>query len=151
MANSLTNVSTYFIIITLSLIFIGGSVAVSRELLTHSEAELDEDSIIYGSGIIGIDMSGYNVSEADIEESVVGNVSGATTQDFSADFLFGRSKTTGVINQIKGVFNLPKTFLVRYLRLKEDGWEWVYQSINWLLWISIVVAGIYFARGILER
>ena len=151
MGNSLTNIGTYIGILLLAGLFLYGLSKVSSELITHEEAELNNESLEYAGTLIGINVSDYEADRQELEESVTGNISGGNIQDQSIEFLYGRSKTDPLVNVAKQVYTLPSTILIKLLKFKETPWTWVLDTFVWGLNIFIVIAGIYFARGIIEK
>ena len=151
MGNSLTNIGTYIGILLLAGLFLYGLSKVSSELITHEEAELNNESLEYAGTLIGINVSDYEADRQELEESVTGNISGGNIQDQSIEFLYGRSKTDSLVNVAKQVYTLPSTILIKLLKFKETPWTWVLDTFIWGLNIFLVIAGIYFARGIIEK
>jgi len=149
--NSLTNIGTYIGILLLAGLFLYGLSKVSSELITHEEAELNNESLEYAGTLIGINVSDYEADRQELEESVTGNISGGNIQDQSIEFLYGRSKTDSLVNVAKQVYTLPSTILIKLLKFKETPWTWVLDTFIWGLNIFLVIAGIYFARGIIEK
>lgn len=152
MAKKFTNVETYLGIIFLFLILVFALQYLGAEVITNSNSNLDNDSIDYIANLNGINTSRYSVDKDDIEDPVLiaGNGSQGNPKDESLDFLFAKEKGFKIELIIKGIFSLPQVILIDMLRFQLNDWVWIISLFNWLYRILIIIALVYFVRGILS-
>lgn len=153
MGKKITNVETYLFILFGFAILVSGLSILGSELIQNDNANLDNDSIEYIATINGIDLSEYNSTIQDQENPVLitGNESSGNPKDDSLDFLFAKEKGFDIELTIKRIFGLPKFVLVDLLRLPLGQWGWLINIIGWLLGATVVIALVYFVRGLIDR
>jgi len=153
MAQKFTNIETYLVILFLFAILAGGIVYLGNELILNDNADLDNDSINYIANLQGINISEYKATQADLESTILinDNSSQGNPKDQSLDFLFAKEKGFDIELTIKRIFGLPSFILVDLFRFQLNDWKWIIDIIGWLLSITIVVALVYYARGIIRQ
>lgn len=114
---------------------------------------LDNASIAYIAEINGLNLSQYNVTEMELEGNSLYLVNDTSTNErtFALEFIYAQEEASKIRTFIQNVYNLPKTFLFKILKLPEPEWAWIMDVLNLLLWIAVLL-GIYFLiRGILPQ
>lgn len=150
MTKPMTNVSTYVGILFVFGLLITGLVLLSTETITNTSADLDNDSIEYISQLNGIDYGAFNVTRSDLENPNLFNANGTqgNPKDEAIDFLFAKEKGSNIELVIKGIFSVPEVVLYDLLRFSANDWDWLVQLLNWVWRILILIALVYFARGV---
>ena len=72
-------------------------------------------------------------------------------KDQALDFLFGKGKGFPIEVAIKGIFSAPELIIVDLLRFNLNDWSWLIKLFNWLYRFLILIAIIYFARGLIQN
>lgn len=153
MAKQLTNVNTYIGILFLFALLVGGLTILGNELLENDNTNLDNTSVEYIATLNGINISDYQGEEDTQEDPILitGNGTQGNPKDESLEFLFAKEKGFSLELTIKRIFNLPSFILYDLLRLPKAEWSWITDIVGWLLGIVVVIAVVYFARGILDK
>lgn len=153
MGNKFTNVETYFIIIFLLVILVSAIIFLGEELIENDNANLDNDSLIYISNLSKTDLSEYQATRQEIEDPILvtGNTSQGNPKDQALDFLFGKGKGFPIEVAIKTIFSMPELIIVDLLRFNLNDWNWLISLFNWLYRFLVLIAVIYFARGIIRN
>lgn len=152
-AKLFTNVSTYVIILFLFLILVAGVRLLGNELLFNDNAALDNDSIDYIGNLQGINISKYQASKSDLEEPILTNLnySQGNPKDESFDFQFTKEKGFKIEIIVKSIFSTPEVILFDLLRLNKGSWIWVIGFVNRLWRILLIIALVYFVRGLIDK
>jgi len=153
MAQKFTNVETYLIVIFLFLILVTGLIYLGNEVITNDSSSLDNDSISYIGNLQGINVSDYQASRSDIEDPILinANASQGNPKDYGLDFLFAKEKGFQIEIVIKAIFSLPQVILIDLLRFDLNDWQWIISLFNWLYRLLVVIALVYFVRGIIRQ
>lgn len=153
MGKSLTNVETYLIILFIFILLVSGLIYLGNETIMNENANLDNDSMEYIANLNGINISEYYANKNDIETPVLGNLnySAGSTKDDSLGFLLSKEKGFEIEIIIKRVLNLPSFIWGDLLRLPINEAKVFINIIGWILNLLIIIALIYFARGLINR
>lgn len=149
----MTNVYSYLIIMFIFFIGISAIVILGNELKDNENSNLDNDSLVYIYSLNGINYSQYTADKEQIEKSILfnDNSSQGNPKDEGLEFLFVKEKGSTIEIIIKGIYSLPQTILSDIFRLPFGDWSWIIDILNWLWRLSILIAVIYFVRGIIEK
>lgn len=153
MAKQMTNVSTYIGILFLFVVLVGGLTLLATETRLNDNSNLDNDSIEYIAALEGIDISEYQRTQSQQENSILitGNESAGNPKDDSLSFLFQKEKGFNIELTIKRIFGMPSFILVDLLRLPLNQWNWIINIIGWVLGLMITIAIIYLVTGRIDR
>lgn len=150
--SSFSNLYVYFGILFIFLLVILGIQNLGTDLQANPHANLDNKSIEYIQLINGIDYNDYNKSGDTIYKSEVSvdNESGDAIKDFSLEYFFARDKSKDLEDRIgkKTFFNIPERVIVTLMGGTSGDFQWVFNLINWFIWIALSIAVILFVRGI---
>ena len=152
---SMTNLYTFFIILFVFIIIVLGIQKLGADLLTNDHANLDSKSIDYIASINGIDLSQYNKSGSELYSSEVNvdNNSGSAIKDFSLEYFFAREKSKSFEGRLgkKTLFKIPERTAITLLGGNKGDFGWIFNALNWFIWIALSIAIVYFIRGIITR
>jgi len=158
MAQKLTNVYTFLGILFLFAILVISLMYLGKELVDNDNANLDNDSITYIAGLVGVDdanldtaLSRYTTSTDDQEESILvsDNTSQGNPKDYALDFLFAKEKGFSIEITIKRIFSIPSFIIVDLLRFNLNDFSWLINIFGWFIGIVILIAIVYWARGVI--
>jgi len=147
-----TNVYFYLVIIFIFLIFITSIIFLGNELILNPNSNLNNESISYIADLQGINLSDYQIQKKQLENSILisDNESQGNSKDESLDFQFAKEKGLTIETTIKGIFSVPSLILYNVLKFDRNNWDWIVKILNWLWRLLIIIAIVYFARGIIS-
>jgi len=152
MAKKLTNVETYLGILFLFGVLIAGLTLLSLEILSNDNSNLDNNSKNYISNLTKINVTYYETDSDDlISPTLLGTNNSGNPKDESLDYLKAVEEATKLEKIIKNILYLPKYILIDLLKFNMGDWTWLLSVLNFLYWLSIIIALIYFARGIIVQ
>lgn len=153
MSKEMTNIKSYIIILFIAFVGITAIIYTGNEAAANENSNLDNDSIEYIANLQGIELPDTNISSSDIEMSALfnTNTSQGNPKDEGLDFLFAKEKGLSLETAAKAIFLLPGFLIQDLLRLPYQSWEWVVHLLNWMWWLLLIVAVVYFARGIIDK
>lgn len=148
----MSNIWTYLILLLLFGVLMTGIVQLGNDLVLNENANLDNDSIEYIAEVQGIDLSEFDVTSQEIESAILftDNTSQGNPKDYSLEFQFARERGLPIENTAKQIFSVPSVIIYQVLRLPKNNWSWIVDVLNWFWRLAIIVALVYFARGILS-
>lgn len=153
MGKSPTNVETYLFYLFIFAVLVSGLVYLGNELIVNDNANLDNDSIEYIASLNGINISEYRQTQAALEASASldPNYTQGTPKDHSIEFLYAKQKSSGIETTIKRIFRLPSYLIVDLLRLPANNFRWIIDLVGWILGFTVMIAIVYFIRGIVNK
>lgn len=148
----MSNVWTYLIILFIFAILMFGIKQLGLELTQNPNQNLDNDSIEYIAELNEIDLSEYQVSSDLIESPILftDNTSQGNPKDYSLEFQFAKERGLPIENTIKNIFSVPSVIVYQVLKMPRNNWSWIVDALNWFWRLAIIVALVYFARGIVS-
>lgn len=93
---------------------------------------------------------GLNASEDELTDpiSYKFNTTEGTEKDYSIPFLFSQEKSTTLRGKVNDIYTIPSKF-VAIFGLPTDNFAPLIDLVSWLLSIGMIIALVYFMRGVL--
>lgn len=143
-----TNVWWYIILTFLLVLFVSAIQIYTASLLENPNANVNDLEYIFA--INNIDLSEFNTTVEEIEKgesNPTGNETGSQSKDFALEFFYARAQASKIENVVKNVFRFPE-FVVILLKIPYGAVSWIINILNWFWRFALLVAIIYFIRGI---
>lgn len=153
---ALTDPFTLLFIVFIVGLFSLGLLFFGQDLVLNHSDTLDTQSVVHIAEQTGYKVDGNYINgtltESDITSSFYLsslNESGDNIKDNAYEFLFYRDKSSSISGYLQSLYNMPSYFISN-LGLDLGSWAWVINSISYIIFIIILIAGTKFIRGILR-